>query len=109
MVEVLLPMMASGRAAALIRRSVACLISILSGTASSIRSASATACSTEAAGVTLAAIVSTAPSANSPSATNCFASSSSRAWFCSAISAETSAIRTRAPASASTWAMPPPM
>ena len=45
MVDVLEPMMASGRAAALIRARVWCLIAMTSGTASSMKSASATASS----------------------------------------------------------------
>ena len=74
-VEVFDPMMASGRAAALIRRSVACLISIFSGTASSMKSAPVTASSIDAAGETFARMRSTASAGNRPSATNCFASS----------------------------------
>ncbi|OUD84647.1 hypothetical protein BC477_17545 [Clavibacter michiganensis subsp. michiganensis] len=108
-VEVLDPMTASGRAAAEIRRRVACLISSFSGTASSMKSASATASSMDAAGVTAARIRSTASAGNSPSATNLAVSSSSRAWFATAISSEMSAMRTSAPASASTCAIPPPM
>ncbi len=108
-VDVFDPMMASGRAAALTRRRVSCLISIFSGTASSMKSTSATASSMEAAGETFDRMRSTASLGNSPSATNCPASSTSRSKFFRAISSEMSAIATCAPARASTWAIPPPM
>ena len=61
-VDVLLPMSASARAAALIRASVSCLSARISGTASSMKSASRTASSMDSAAVTRAAIRSAASS-----------------------------------------------
>ena len=93
-VDVFEPMIASGRAAAEMRASVACLISIFSGTASSMKSASATADSIDSAAVMRASMRSTASSGKRPSATKVAASSMRRWRFDCAISALMSAICT---------------
>ncbi len=80
-VEVFEPITASGRAASLIRRSVACLISSFSGTASSMKSAVATASSMESAAPRWASTRATASAGNRPSATNCSVSAMSRAGW----------------------------
>ena len=69
-VEVLEPMMASGRAAALMRARVWCLMAMTSGTASSMKSASATASSMSLAAQRFCFRISVEPAGKRPSATN---------------------------------------
>ncbi len=108
-VDVLLPRIASGDAAALIRASVWCLMSTTSGTTSSMKSAPWTASSIEAAGVRFASIAAVEPAGKRPASSKLRLSVRSRSKFRTATSSLTSAIRTVRPVRARTWAMPPPM
>jgi len=109
MVEVLVPMIASGRAAAETRPSTSCLTSGSSKTASSMKSASATASSMVLPAERFAAIFSACPAGMRPCSSEARASETMRSSAASAASTLTSASWTGRPAAARTWAMPPPM
>ena len=106
--EVLVAMTAAAGAAAEQRPRTSALSSGSSGTASTTRSAPATAAS-RSGGVVTRSVRSTASSGSSPAATWPRVRSSSRSRACSASSGEASTSATRSPARARWPAMPPPI
>ena len=108
-VEVLLPMTASGRAAASMAASTGPLTAGFSETASSTKSASATAASRLSAARRLASTRSVDPGSKSPWSSKARVSWRSRSRWPRVVSASASLMTTWKPAMARTWAIPPPM
>ncbi len=109
MVEVLVPMMASGRACSEIFARTSRLTSMRSNTASSMKSTSATASSMVLPAEMFFATRSAEPGAYRPCSSNSRASFWRRSREALAFSTLTSAMVTSNPAMARTWAIPPPM
>lgn len=108
-VEVLLPMMACGRALVSMAARTGPLTSGRSTTASSMRSAEATASARDAPAVRCSATAAALPGANSPRSSKSRASSRRRWWCRRVLSTSASKIVVGIPARARTCAIPPPM